>query len=362
LPASAGAPAVAVRVHLIGKIGRWEGGPTVLASGLTATGGTTAVAPRAFAGPLDASLEWRLVRVCGRVERVTRAGTRWRMDLSVAGGVVAVLGEPAAVIAVTSGAVGRLALVTGIVRRSTSDSSAFQLLPRSRSDLSLGPAPAAAGPAGTAGTSGGSADPSARASGSGAFGASLSGTGRGVAISSLQNHLGETVTVAGLVTETSNGTATIDDGTGSVRIGGADAAEAVAMLEPGDAVEVTGLVRSDGQGLIVEADPASIVALPGDLGDGIVAAETAGATARAGAVTTSGPSRGPETSYAAAASTRIAALPAAPPDAATLLLCLLAAIGTIGAAIALASRSGRLRIRHFAEGMRRTPPGPRQGE
>jgi hypothetical protein len=359
LPVSAAAPPVATRVHVTGKIGRWEGGPTVLASAVTAAGGSTALAPRALAGPLSASLEWRLVRVCGLVDRVTRAGTRWRMDLSVPGGMVAVLGEPAAGIAVTSSAVGRLALVTGIVRRSTSDPSVFQILPRFRPDLSLGPAPAAAGPAGT---STGSAEASAGALGPSPFATSSWRSGLSVAISSLLDHLGETVTIAGLVTETSSGTATINDGTGAVRIGGADPAEAVGMLEPGDAVEVTGLVRTDGQGLIVEADPASIVAMPGDLGDGAVAADVAGATAGTVAVTTSGPSASPATSNAAAASTRIAASPAALPDATTLLLCLLAAMAAIGAAVALASRFGRLRLRHLAESLRRQPRGPRQGE
>ena len=58
-----------------------------------------------------------------------------------------------------------------------------------------------------------------------------------VAIASLAQYAGRHVTVAGLVTDTATSTATIDDGTGEVRIGGASAAEAISMLEPGDAID-----------------------------------------------------------------------------------------------------------------------------
>ena len=353
LPAGAPAPQVAMRVHVTGKIGRWEGGPTLSASTIAFEGGPATVAPRTVSSALDASLEWRLVRVCGRVEHFTRAGTHWRLDLNVAGHSVAVLGEPAAATPMTSDAVGRLALATGIVRRSTSDSSLFQLLPRSASDLSLGPAPAASRP--TASRQAAAAETplkGASGTGSGEGGTSSPGAGAGVAIESLSDYVGQRVTVAGLVTETAAGTATIDDGTGAVRVGGPSAAEALALLEPGDAIEVSGVVGYDrGGGLIVEVDPASIVSMPGDLGD-----HTAGVP-RATAVATDGPAAasawGPAATNAAPASMRIASSPANPPNGAALLAIVLAVLAIVAASLAAAGHAGRLRAGRLSEGLRK---------
>jgi hypothetical protein len=78
----------------------------------------------------------------------------------------------------------------------------------------------------------------------------------------MSSRLGETVTVAGLVTAVADGTATLSDGTGEIRVGGPDAASAIGVLEPGDAVEVTGVVTQDDAGMLIVADPASIVTMP----------------------------------------------------------------------------------------------------
>jgi hypothetical protein len=80
-------------------------------------------------------------------------------------------------------------------------------------------------------------------------------------ISSLPSRLGQPVIVSGLVVESDSGSATLDDGTGRVRVAGQSAAEAISLLEPGDAIEVGGVVQRDSQGWLIEADPASIVAL-----------------------------------------------------------------------------------------------------
>jgi hypothetical protein len=80
-------------------------------------------------------------------------------------------------------------------------------------------------------------------------------------IASLPGSLGQPVVVSGLVVDSESGAATVDDGTGRVRIGGSAAAEAISMLEPGDAIEVGGLVQQDSVGWFIAADPASIVAL-----------------------------------------------------------------------------------------------------
>jgi hypothetical protein len=84
-----------------------------------------------------------------------------------------------------------------------------------------------------------------------------------IGIGSVAAYLGLDVTVVGLVTATGDGEVTIDDGTGEVRIGGSDAAEALSLLEPGDAVEVKGSVVQDERGLLIRADAGSIVILPG---------------------------------------------------------------------------------------------------
>jgi hypothetical protein len=88
-----------------------------------------------------------------------------------------------------------------------------------------------------------------------------------IGIESVAGYLGLDVTVVGLVTATGDGEVTIDDGTGEVRIGGPSAAEALSLLEPGDAVEVRGNVTQDERGLLIRADAASIVILPGGEAD-----------------------------------------------------------------------------------------------
>lgn len=331
LPDGTAAPRVGTSLHLVGKVGRWQGGPTVLASQVTPIGDLQAVTPRSIAESLDGSLEWRLVRICGRIDKVTHAGSRWRADMTVDGYAVVVLGEPAAGITVSTTAVGRMAVVVGIVRRSTSDSSAFQVLPRSTLDFRLGPAPAVLG-----------AVPAARSGGSAGPGNGSGGTGAGpatgaTAIESLAAFVGQNVTVAGLVMETAGDTATIDDGTGQIRVGGPAAADAVEMLEPGDAIEVAGVVRQDEQGLIVDADPASIVALPGDDATPAASAGDLAGLLPVGTSQTAGPSQ------AVAASMRRAAAATPWPDALTILAILLALAVVSAAAVALSRNGGRLR-------------------
>ena len=361
LPAAADAPRVGMRVRVTGKIGSWEGGPTVIASQVAAQGILQAIDPRPTAGPLDSSLEWQLVQVCGRIDRFVPAGARWRADMLVDGHTVTVLGEPSVAIALTKSSVGRLAVVVGIVRRSTSDSSVFQLLPRTSLDFRLGPSPEALGATaglGSAGPSGGSP-----VSSGSAVGAATTSVG----IGSLSAYIGRTVTVAGLVTKTASGTATIDDGTGEVRVGGSAAADALAMLEPGDAIEVTGLLEQDEGGLIIKADPLSVVDLPGDRGDATTTAGdqvdlAAGVSAAATAPST-----------AAAATIQRVPPATAPANGVAILALILVAIGAVAAALAFARRGGSLRrlavpVSPLAAVLlarldpRRPKPGPRRGK
>ena len=324
VPVGTVAPGVGMRVHVVGKIGRWEGGPTVLASQVVAEGQLEATVPHPVTGSLDASLEWQLIQICGRIDGYTPAGSRWRLDVLVDGHSVVVLGEPAAAISITKASVGRMVVVVGIVRRSTSDSSAFQLLPRMAVDFRLGPALSALDTVASSGKNQVGASPRSGAASSGL-------EARSVDIASLSEYVGRSVTVAGLVTDTVNGAATIDDGTGQVRVGGAAATDALAILEPGDAIEVTGSVREDDLGLIIEADPASILELPGDSGDDSTAASAVDRVV-AGVPATKAVSLAPQ------ASIRRASPGAMPPDGLTLLLVTLLTLLAVAGSLTLARR------------------------
>ncbi len=281
LPVGVASPRAGAGVHIVGKTGSLHSGPRVVATLVEGLGDSVAVQPRQVSGALGPSVEWRLVSVCGRVQRLTRAGSRWRADLVVDGQIVAVLGEPGADIDPAGIVAGRLALATGIVRRSTSNSSVFQLLPRSAADVILGPISAASGRSASATAAG-------LASGSGASGASAAIEAHST-VAEIPGHDGETVTVAGLIVDTGPATATLDDGTGRVRLGGAAASDALSLLEPGDAVEVTGLVSRDADGWLIEVDPDRIVTLAG--------------TASGAAAPSDRPSDGPSPSVEAASDT-----------------------------------------------------------
>jgi hypothetical protein len=246
VPAGTDAIRVGSRVHLAGKVGSWKSGPRIVATLVQTMSELQATEPHQVVGALTARQEWQLVQASGRIDRLIRVGVRWRADLLVAGRSVAILGEPAAGIAASNVLQGHMAVIVGIVRRSTSNSGEFELLPRSPLDLRLGPSPDS--PA----VQPGWATPRTSAS---------AATATRDDISSLPGRLGQPVVVSGLVVDAEDGSVTLDDGTGRVRLGGKAAAEAISLLEPGDAVEVGGLVQRDAQGWLIEVDPSSIVAL-----------------------------------------------------------------------------------------------------
>jgi len=171
----------------------------------------------------------------------------------VDGQTVAVLGEPGAGISSSGIVAGRLALVTGIVRRSTSDPSVFQLLPRSAADLILGPAPASSGRSAAAAVAG-------QASGSEAAGASAA-AGTLVTVSEITGREGETVTVAGLIV----GPALPPRRSTTAPAGSASAARPRLTLSPSRARRRRGghgLVSRDADGWLIEVDPDLIVTWP----------------------------------------------------------------------------------------------------
>lgn len=292
LPDGAARPGIGERVRVVGRVSSLHNGRRVLATIVEPLSGGAVPVPQEVAGAVAAQDEWRLVTVVGRITRLTRAGVRWRADLSVAGEAVAVLGEPGAGISTDGLVPGRLAMVTGIVRRNTSDSDLFYVIPRSAADLRLGP-PVPTASAGSQGGSGGEGSGTGQGSTDGAaVTGGTPGAGGITAVSDLAGLVGREVTVAGLVVAVDGCVAVLDDGTGRVRLGGEAAADAICLLQPGDAVEVVGTVAQDPEGLLVAVDPERILALPGGGGPGDWPAASAPADG----------GTGPETSHPAASS------------------------------------------------------------
>jgi hypothetical protein len=166
-------------------------------------------------------------------------------------------------------------------------------------------------------------------------------------VSDVPSRSGQTVTVAGLIVETGGGTAILDDGTGRVRLGGAGASDALSLLEPGDAVEVTGVVSNEAGEWLIAVDPDLIVTLAGTASDAPAApgASAAGASpssngaADAAALTTP-PGRSPIRGLALAASGV-----AQPSPVELIALVGAAALLVFVGGAALAVRAGRVRPR-----------------
>ena len=211
--------------------------------------------------------EGSLLTIRGAVTSVQTDAGRLTITIGDGATTVRVLADPITGLSKSDVARGDAVLATGIVGQHASATGrldGYRLWLRRRADLVV---------AASAYTEPPEPPSKGGVTGAGAgFGAAAAPDPRIVDIGSLAERVGQTVTVAGLVTSTSRAmgasgvmvTVTLDDGTGAVRVGGQSAADALAMLQPGDAVEVTGLVIEDDQGLSIEADPASLVDMPGD--------------------------------------------------------------------------------------------------
>jgi hypothetical protein len=253
LPTNGSAPRPGSRIRAAGSVGKAYDAPRLKASAVTvvSTGG--------HSSPIDldraptAAHEWRLVRIRGVVADVKKLGDRWRAELSVGGDTVVVSGLAGAKIPVTTFASGRTATVVGIVRRPYPGATdrRWSIVPRSAADVTV-----------TAGAgANGAAAGGANASRSTEPGATALEHAPDVDLIALADHVGETVRVGGLVTELVDGGFGLDDGTAVGRVvlsGGA--AEYLPLLEPGDAVNATGIVRIGGNGAeLVVDDPAGLV-------------------------------------------------------------------------------------------------------
>ena len=173
-------------------------------------------------------------------------------------------------IASTAIIVGRRATVAGIVRRPypTATDRQFAVLPREAADVVLGPAEAARPTPGAGGTT----NPGASATGAGSPGAGTATTGGGSAqdvdLARLGDHLGQVVRVGGLVASVEADGVDLEDGTATVRVVfEGEAADLLALLEPGDALNAVGTAARRGEPVLLVDDPAGLV-LVGDLGAG----------------------------------------------------------------------------------------------
>jgi hypothetical protein len=259
LPKDTPAPGVGNRIRAVGRIGIAYGAARLRASSIDRRGSGAVPAPLRIAGPVSPLHAWRLVAISGRIDSVRKLGDRWRAEIVIGAGRLVVVGQPGARIPSTALVEGRSAEVVGIVRPAYPSASDKRpsILPRSGSDVRLGPA-AAGTPRAGATTRGAST----RSVGADEPGAASSGVPATAAdLVDLHVLVGSIVRVGGLVVELRPDGFTLDDGTaiGRVVLSG-PAADWIDLVEPDDAINVTGLVtvRSDGIAAVVVDDPAMI--------------------------------------------------------------------------------------------------------
>lgn len=267
LPAGVAPPALGQALRASGTMGRAYGAPRLRASSVEPLGLGRPIAPTRLErapGPAD---EWRLVRVSGRIADVRRLGGRWRAELALGAERVVVDGLAGAQIPTGVLVEGRSATVIGIVRRPypTATDRRFAVVPRGPSDVAVGPAAdtPASGSRGPAGPG--------RRAGVGPASASV----LDVDLVDLEAHLGAAVRVGGLVVELMSDGFVLDDGTATAPIVLVEeAAEYAALIEPGDAVNAIGVVRSLAAGNVgvVVADASGLIRV-GDLGEPAQVAE-----------------------------------------------------------------------------------------
>ncbi len=268
LPTGSSRPAVGARFRFEGKVGTAYGSPRLRATDVDRlAAGPPISALRLFAAPTASHL-WRLVTVTGRIDDVHKLGDRWRAELVVGGSRVPIVGQPGSGIDVDRVVEGRTATVTGIVRAaypSASDKRAA-ILPRASADLHV---EAATGSASSS-TSGGS--PTDGSQTPVPDGSPLAGDAAAAPVAApdvdlieLADFDGRAVRVGGIVVDVAATGFRLDDGTaiGTIGLSG-PALELLALIEPGDVVNVEGtVVRSDDGLTVTTADPGSI-AMTGD--------------------------------------------------------------------------------------------------
>jgi hypothetical protein len=263
LPVGVVAPPVGIRVRVEGRMGRAYGAPRLQATRVALAGRAAVPAPSVLRSPPAEADEWQLVRIHGTVSDVARLGDRWRAEVEVGSAQVVIVGQAGAGIAHGTLVEGRQATVVGIVRRPypTASDQRFTIVPRYPADVHVAAGPVSGGPPSATGGSG-TRPPS---------GGSTSPTppplaGRDVDLADIAAHVGQRVRVGGLVRELVPDGFVLDDGTasGMVVLRG-DAVELLPLLEPGDAVNASGMVQEVAGELVVVVSDAGSLALAGDL-------------------------------------------------------------------------------------------------
>ncbi|HET7677307.1 MAG TPA: hypothetical protein VFK38_05585 [Candidatus Limnocylindrales bacterium] len=240
--------AVGRRVRVSGEVGTYYGAPQLEATAPAAGLGRAARQPLAVSrAPLGAGLEWRLVRVSGRVEDVRRYGATWRAELGLTGGRIVIQGVAQAGIPSTALVEGRMATVVGIVRRPypTATDRRYLVVPRSAADIRLGGlATGATGSHATGSAGGRSTGSEGTGTGAGTGDATAAGRPLDVDLGELAAHAGELVRVGGLVSAVDATGLLLDDGSATARIAMPEDARALlAALQRGQAINVVGHVR-----------------------------------------------------------------------------------------------------------------------
>jgi hypothetical protein len=258
LPKDVSGPGVGARVRAIGRVGSAYGAPRLRASSIERRGAGTVPRPLRVAGPLSAAHAWRLVEISGRVDDIRKLGDRWRAEIVLGAQRFVVVGQPGARIPSTALGEGRAASIVGIVRPPYPSATDRRpsILPRSGADIRQG---AAASTGTTPGPTGNGSSTSPTAGGGTA---TSSGSTAPADLIGLLRLVGTKVLVGGLVVDLRSDGFDLDDGTaiGRVVLAGL-AADAIDLVEPGDAINVTGVVtiQSDGLAAVVVEDPSAIV-------------------------------------------------------------------------------------------------------
>jgi DNA/RNA endonuclease YhcR with UshA esterase domain len=288
IPKDEAAPRSGRRVRVEGRVGAAYGSPRIRADAVDDRGPATQPAARSIHGAIGTAQAWRLVRVEGRIDDVRRLGGRWRAELVVGRDRVVVLGQPGAGIPADAIVEGRTAAVTGIVRLAYPSATDRRpsVLPRSRADVRV-----SVGASGVSVRNGpGATDdrPDTHTGQTTAGSTALAGV-PDADLSDLATHDGTVVRVGGLVGATRSDGFDLDDGTATGRVVlTGEAAAWATLVEPGDAINVTGLVtRLDGVRVVVVDDPALIV-LGSDLMDTAADMDPVGSASASSTIDASG--------------------------------------------------------------------------
>ncbi|HKB29011.1 MAG TPA: OB-fold nucleic acid binding domain-containing protein, partial [Candidatus Limnocylindrales bacterium] len=289
LPVGGPAPGVGAVVRVAGVTGHAWGAPRLLATLVTDANRTLPVIAAPRAGALGEADEWRLVRLTGTILKVERLGDRWRAELRLSGSGdvrVPILGVAGARIPSTALIEGRVATIVGIAKRPypTATDRRFGLMPRTSADLALGPASGAASDRG----------PTARSSAvSGDAIGTLADVTPDTDLATLADHLGEQVTVGGLIAALTSDGFVLDDGTATALIVlEGDALDLLPYLRVGDALAATGTVTETADGFAVTVAGAADLVRVGDLGQA-VSIDGSGASPAPGGAEGAGSGSGP---------------------------------------------------------------------